>query len=319
MPTMNHSRTRRKFVTQLSLGGTALAIAPALLRATSLPPADAGPFRIPGLLPVTLTEDCFDLAFVLPELSTLTKTALAGDIDLKIPGNKGRLAPSLRLKMEVLPEVLQKIKEPTKEAKSIQADKLSFLLGILTNNALRDQLQPVYEQYADKTQELSMYQDTYLLQTLAGPGAARVKYEDLNQLLKVLLPRTITRVHTLIPDSQNGPDWIVRMGQWRKENNNLMEQYARIYTQPESDKEKKYVREVNLYDTNDAIIQLARKTQNGERVDEKDLSQQMKVALNGSGSRYAQALATGVHRIRTVDRFLRESIDASALVTTLKG
>ena len=315
---MNHSRNRRKFLTQLSLSGSALVLASPLLRAASLHAASPASAYPRGLLPVALTEDCFDLAFVMPELSTRTKAALAGDIDLKIPGNKGRLAPSLRLKMKALPEVLNKIKKPAKEAKSIQTDKLSFLLGILANNALRDQLQPVYEQYPDETQELSIYQDTYLLRTLAGPSAAWVKYEDLNQLLKVLLPRTITRVHTLIPDSQNGPDWVVRMGQWRKDNHALMEQYARIYTQPESAKEKQYVREVNLYDANDAIIQLARKTQNGERVDIKELNQQIEAARSGSGSRYARALATGVHRIRTVDQFLRESIDASALVTELK-
>ena len=86
--------------------------------------------------------------------------------------------------------------------------------------------------------EMSIYQDTYLLKTLAGTKAAQVAYEDLNQLLKVMLPRAITRVHTLIPDSQNGPEWVVRMGQWRKENNDLMEQYARIYTQPDPAKVK---------------------------------------------------------------------------------
>jgi hypothetical protein len=53
-------------------------------------------------------------------------------------------------------------------------------------------------------------------------------------------------------------------------------------------------------------------------VDEKELNQQIEVAWRGSGSRYARALATGVHYIRTVDRFLQESIDASALVTELK-
>ena len=294
-------------------------MAPALLRAASLQAANVGPFQLRGLLPVALVEDCFDLAFVLPELSTLTKTALAGDIDLKIPGNKGRLAPSLALKMEVLPDVLKKIKAPTEEAKSMQADKLSFLLGILTNNALRDRLQPVYEQYADDARELSIYQDTYLLRTLAGPSAASVKYEDLDQLLKVMLPRAITRVHTLIPDSQDGPEWVVRMGQWRKENHDLMEQYARIYTQPDSEKEKKYVRDTNFYEANDPIIQLARKTQNGERVDEKELNQHVDEALGGAGSRYARALATGIHRVRTVDEFLRETIDEPTFLTALKG
>ncbi len=294
-------------------------LAPALLRAASLQAANAAPFQLRGLLPVALVEDCFDLAFVLPELSTLTKTALAGDIDLKIPGNKGRLAPSLTLKMEVLPDVLRKIKKPAEEAKSMQADKLSFLLGILTNNALRDQLQPVYEQYADSVQELSIYQDTALLRALAGPTATSVKYEDLDQLLKVMLPRAITRVHTLIPDSQDGPEWVVRMGQWRQENHDLMEQYARIYTQPNSEKEKKYVQDTNLYDANDPIIQLARKTQNGERVDEDELERYVNEALGGTGNRYAQALATGIHRIRTVDKFLQGTIDDPAFLTALKG
>lgn len=316
---MNHSENRRKFLIQLSLGGSALVLAPALLRAASLQTTNAAFAHLRGLLPVALVEDCFDLAFVLPELSTLTKTALAGDIDLKIPGNKGRLAPSLTLKMEALPEVLKKIKEPAEEAKSIQADKLSFLLGILTNNALLDQLLPIYQQHPNDLREMSIYQDTYLLKTLAGDDATQVKYEDLNQLLKVLLPRAITRVHTLIPDTQNGPNWVVRMGKWRKENNDLMEQYARIYTQPESAKEKKYVRDVNLYDARDPIIQLARKTQNGERVDEEALNRCTDEARGGAGSRYAQALATGIHRIRTVDQFLQVGIDDSALVTALKG
>ena len=316
---MNHTQDRRRFLTQLSLSGTALTVAPALLRAASLPPSSAGPFRVRGLLPVALTEDCFDLAFVMPELSDLTKTALAGDIDLKIPGNKGRLAPSLRLKMEALPDVLKKIKEPVQEAKSIQADKLSFLLGILSNNALRDQLHPVYEQYPNDAQELSIYQDTYLLKTLAGNNASPVKYDDLNQLLKVMLPRAITRVHTLIPDSQNGEAWVVRMGEWRKENNDLMEQYARIYTQPDPAKVKQYVRDANFYAVDDALIQLARKTQNGKRVEAKGLNREVEKAMNGSGSRYAQALATSVHRVRTVDKFLRGTIDESALVNALKA
>ena len=90
---MNHSRNRRDFLTQLSLSGSALVLAPTLLRAASLHAVNPASAHLRGLLPVALVEDCFDLAFVLPELSTLTKTALAGDIDLKIPGNKGRLAP----------------------------------------------------------------------------------------------------------------------------------------------------------------------------------------------------------------------------------
>ena len=315
---MTHSGTRRKFFTQLSLGGSALVMAPTLLRAASLHPTNANSFVLRGLLPVALVEDCFDLAFVLPDLSNLTKMALAGDIDLKIPGNKGRLAPSLLLKMETLPDVLKKIKEPAEEAKSIQADKLSFLLGILVNNALHDQLQPVYQQYPNDTEELSIYQDTYLLRTLAGTEAVRIKYEDLNQLLNVLLPRTVTRVHTLIP-GEDGPDWVVRMGRWRKENQERMEQYARIYTQPDPAKEKKYVRDARLFAADDPIIQLARKTQNGERVEAKELNRSTETAMGGQGSRYCRAVATGIHRIRTVDKFLRETIDEPALLTALKA
>ena len=43
-----------------------------------------------------------------------------------------------------------------------------------------------------------------------------------------------------------------------------------------------------------------------------------KWAWVAQGSRYAQALATGIHRIRMVDKFLRGTIDDAAFVTTLK-
>ena len=70
------------------------------------------------------------------------------------------------------------------------------------------------------------------------------------------LPRMITRVHILEPDLDDGAGWVVRMTQWRKENEELMEKYAQVYTRPDKDKRKKYVYDIDFYDDSDKIFDL---------------------------------------------------------------
>lgn len=312
---MNKMTTRRRFFQQLSLGGSALALAPAWLSAAPYSfYSDHTSFPL-GMMPVAVVEDCFDLAFTLPGLSNQSKIALAGDIDLKIPGNKGRIALAINPSEESVLAVLEKIKAASVNEKSA-ADKYSFLLGILANHTLSQHWQPIYQQYPDHWEELSMYQDTYFLRSFAGNQATQVKEEDLNRLLNVLLPRTITRVHTLIPDSEQGPEWIIKMSQWRKANLERTKKYARIYTQPDPAKEKKYVIDTNFYRADDRIIQCCRKTQQGERVTESELNQALNTA--NQGSLYAQVLAQGVQRIQWVDKFLRDATDGHQLLSELK-
>lgn len=313
---MNHARSRRTFIKQILKGGSTLMFGPSILGSAILNISDLNQLKPAGILPVAAVEDSFDLSFTLKGLGNLTKIALAGDINLKIPGNKGRLAPSLEIGNKSLVAVLEKIKQAYQADKVPNFDKLSLILGVLCNNTLSQQLMPIYQENEDNLEELVIYQDTYLLRAIAGKNADWVQREYLEKMLKELLPRTITRVHTLIPDSDKSMEWIVKMGKWRKENFQLMEKYARIYTQPNPKKEEEYIHELNFYNPSDLMIKNCRKIQKGENVSEREIKGGIEDALK-EGSLYARVLASGVTRIELVDSYLQGKVDDKKLIQSL--
>jgi len=263
-------------------------------------------------MPVALVEDCFDVVFTLSGTSNLTKIAIAGDIDLKIPGNKGRLASSLTMESTALLQVLQNMKQ----ASGPDADKLSMLYGILCNNILAAMMKPVYDKHASELEELMIYHDSFMLRSLARDEADKVQRAYLEKMLKELLPRTVTRVHTLIPDTQDSMDWVVKMTSWRKKNFELMEKYANIYTNPDQNKLQKFVYADNLYNPDDPLIHSARNIQQGMLVEDKKLNQLL-ASENSNNSLYCRALSAGIKCIIKVDDYLQDKTNDQNLIQLL--
>lgn len=313
---MTCPETRRTFFKKMAIGGAAMLFAPSFIHYTNAQQTNGNMLGLPGLLPVAVVEDCFDLAFAFPGMSNSCKIALAGDIDLKNPGNKGKLAHPLMLKQPDLIYALEKIKGALSNPQNNTYDKLSFLLGILCNNAIRDQMKPVYEKYAGELKALSIYQDVFLLKMLSGDEVNKVKGEDLSPLLKTLQSRAIVRVHTLIPDSRNGPGWVVNMSQWRRDNQLLKEKYVQVYTQPDPSLEDRYINDINFYNPQDSIIQYCRQTQNGEKLVGKQIKESVD-AFSDKGSLYAKAVANGVRNILLVNEFLTSRIDKRTFLSEI--
>ena len=139
---------------------------------------------------------------------------------------------------------------------------------------------------------MGVYQDMFVLKQLAEKSATQ-SIEDIEDLFLQMNPRMITRIHTLIPDFDDGENWTIRITDWRDELKLLIERYARAYVQPESDKMDRYVHQLEFYDPDDAVIKAAR---NHRRI---NLS-----TMAASKSLYAQALVRGVEGLVQGSKYL---------------
>ena len=187
--------------------------------------------------------------------------------------------------------------------------KLAFVLGWLGYHSAHQHFGDAYGQTeSGLPEEKGIYYDAILLRELSAGSQKTVKAEELESLFLQMMPRILTRFHTLIPDYDDVEGWIMRMADWRVNMENYFSQLARAYASPDAGKMKKYAN--TFYNPKDPVIQMAQSENAKKNVEGA-------VQAAKSQSRYAQAVAETYQYFQTVNNFMEGDLDISALRKSL--
>lgn len=211
--------------------------------------------------------------------------------------------------------------------------RLAFVLGWLSHRAADRQMKPVFRE-ADAGSKLSptdcsIYHDTFLfrevymrqadnpfhpaafqpeLEGLAASAAIRTK--DFEAFFKALLQRSLLELHTFNPDKGDIEGWLDRLFSLQQDFYIRIERYAEAIWQPDAEKVKRYITDIDFYDANEPIIAVARALALNGTVTGDQVSSALQVQPH---SHYAQALTLSCRYIMAASEFFIGRIDEKEL------
>lgn len=312
---MKNNINRRSFFKQSALGSAGVILGGSVLNAKDMFAAVRSDLKsgVGGLVPVSIIEDANLLVLRMNVFEGDSELALASDLHNRpaAPGNKGRLAALLPLQDRKLMELLKIIRQK-KDLKN-RVEKIAIANGWICNNATYKYLKPVYgnDPSPERIMDVQAYQDAQLLIELSDMQVTSdVKEAYLAALFNEMLPRTLTRVHTLIP-AKDGHDWVNRMTDWRVANKTYLDRLAEIMVNPELSKKQEYVSGPDFYSSSDALLAYCRNLQHAKNVKVDKIKDGL--VQSSEGSLYARALAESTNNIIAANDFLNGNISGSEL------
>mgnify|MGYP006286359251 CR=1 FL=1 len=305
---------RRRFIINTSLGSSAFMFFPSLLRGVSL---YSGSFSkrngtIWGLTPISVIDNACLIAFRSGKLSRASQQSVTTDIHLRdTPGNKGRLAVVLPPLDKKLSELLRKVKEGHKIKHP--AEKRAIAFGWIAVNAVEKQINEAMKDLSpEEFRSARMHQDALLIQSFSEAEDSKGGRPDPRQvenLLNTMQVRTITRSHTLKPDSDDGIGWVNRISRWRRENNALMKEYAEAIVNPDASRAGE-----DFLSNEDPLVIMANALQRGDHVTDREIKE---LGDQPAVSMYGKALFFAVEHILLTDRYFRDVVSLSELEPVL--
>jgi hypothetical protein len=193
------------------------------------------------------------------------------------------------------------------EDKDAIGPKLGFVIGWLTHRAADRQMKPIFRAVkpanAQKPTECSVYHDAFVFHEVFADGtespyhpaalggeealAPGFDTDALKTVVQVLVQQALIEMHTFNPDRDHIETWLEKLHAQMQRFYVDVDRYAEALANPDPDKVRRYITEVNFYDAEDAIIAAARAAQRGEDVG----AEQIRAAATAEAhSHYAQAL-----------------------------
>jgi hypothetical protein len=306
---------RRKFIQNSTITSAGMFLLPSMIQASSMfqRTPDGMSITMIGLTPISIIDGACMLAFRSGALSVASQEVITSDIHLRgTPGNKGRLAV-------LMPPMNKKILELVKTLKSGKntkyfKEKRAIAFGWVAVNAVERHINTRLEgKTEDEIIAIRMHQDAMVIHGLSKPehDTQAASERDMENLLNSILVRTITRVHTLKPDSDDGIGWVNRMSAWRKQNVETMQALAKAIVKPNILKAGK-----DFYEGTDKIIAYAIALQKGKLVKSNEIMsiQQEKMP----DSLYGKALTEATRNILGIDQFLDNKMNLDEVEALLK-
>ena len=277
-----------------------------------------------------VTDDCARLAIHSPSVCSAFKECLGKHLGL------ARLAGVTRSGDRFTTKLLAKYRDawPKRTEGSALAQKLAFVLGWLCHRAADRQMKPIFHatdpNCPESPTDCSVYHDVFLLREVyAGstrepyspatveprmeslPGARLIGVEAVEELFRAMWQRALIGLHTFIPDQDDIEGWLERLFAKRQEFYVDLRRYAEAFAEPDPEKMKRFVYDVNFYDASDPIIRLARSLQEGSGSEGINLDEAVVAAE--SQSEYAQALRKGYLYIQAASEYFERHIGEEAL------
>lgn len=300
---------RRKFIQNSVLGSAGLFLAPTLATAGSVftSAGEGGNLFMSGLTPVSIIDNACMLAFRSGELSPSSQKVVTTDIHLRnTPGNKGRLAVVMPPFDNKLIDLVKTVKNQANTRFIMEKRVIAF--GWAAVNAVQNHINRSLENKdSDELMRIRMHQDALVIQGFSLPeyDITKASPEDMEDMLNSVLVRTITRSHTLKPDSDDGIGWVNRMAAWRRENTASMKQFANAIVSPDIS-----IAGSSFYDRKDELISAANKLQKAQDVKAAEI---MDFIGKGAASNYGKALTEATENIFAIDAFLEGKLSESEL------
>jgi hypothetical protein len=223
---------------------------------------------------------------------------------------------------------------PEKGDEPLTQHKLAFVLGWMGHRAADRQMKPVFRS-ADpdcprKPTDCSVYHDAFVLREVYGggsgdpyspfvvarqpsghPAAGAVPVEALEDLFGVIWQRAMIRMHTFSPDNDNVEVWLERLFEERGRLYVDIHRYTEALLEPDPDKVRRFIEDVDFYDADDAIIRIARGLQRGEDVKGGAIGDA--VAASARQSHYAQAVGKAMGYLQAASDYFERKLDEDTL------
>lgn len=271
-----------------------------------------------------VTDDCARLAIYSPTICAPFKEVLSRHLEI------ARLGGVTRSGGNFVISLLGRYRElwSATDADDLLRQKLAFVLGWLCHRAADLQMKPIFravdgECTLDPT-DCSVYHDVFLFRTVYAsgqgepyaPGILSLDAGGLEDVLRSLWQRALVGMHTFIPDQQDIEGWLERLFKTRQEFYVNLERYAEAFADPDPDKVRRFLDEVNFYQERDPLIRLARSIQAGNPETGIDLAAAVDAAA--SQSQYAQALRRGYLYLQAASDYFTGQLDKAALADALE-
>jgi hypothetical protein len=172
--------------------------------------------------------------------------------------------------------------------------------------------------------DCSVYHDVFLFREVYGggqeepyaPGILSLDGGDLEDVLRSLWQRALIGLHTFIPDQEDVEGWLERLFALRQRFYVDVRRYAEAFSDPDPDKVRRFIEEVNFYSGQDPLVRLARSLQAG--VPDTSIVLQDAVDEAETQSEYAQALRRGYLYLEAASGFFEGTIDEAAFRDALE-
>ena len=274
-------------------------------------------------------DDCFRLALASGKLCPAFVETMRGLWDF------ARLGSGTRAGDRHSVQLLTSFRErwPERRPEERLEPKLAFVLGWLCHRAADRQMKPVFRQAEpDRTQkpsECSVYHEAFLFREIfcrdperlytaatletdlgALPAAKILDTAAVREVFHTLMQQALIEIHTFSPDEDNIETWLDGLFGLQQDFYVDVERYAAAVAQPDPDKVRRFISEVNFYDREEPIILTARALQRGET-----LASEAVCAAIGAGaqSHYAQALKMGCGYVLAASDFFEGRLSADEL------
>jgi len=302
-------QNRRDFIKNMAASAAGITLLNFIdLRASNLDAA--ADVSLGGLAPYAVLDDCAQIAANSGLVDDRVASLMLADMNNNIPANVSRFGAMVQVDKAIVDTSMEKHSqalktletsapsEETEDRLETTQRKLALLLGWYMAAGVREVLAPLYQpdaRMADRQpSEMSIYHDMEVLRQIAGtPQRTAVPAAEVESLFNGMLPRMIGRTHTLTPDYEDGMDWTVRVSHWRDDTMQLMQEYADAYAKPHPEKVQRFIKDINFYDADEAMLQLADKARRGESIE----TGAVKTAMQNAKSVYGRAVALGVENL----------------------
>lgn len=269
-----------------------------------------------------ICDDCLRLMSQTEEICDAFKQVSENHLDI------ARLGAVTRSTDRFNPALLNRLREgwDNRQPEDNLEPKLAYSLGALCHRAADRTMKPVFVQAApEDTQspkDVSIYHDVFLFREVYKEGVEKPYSPAMfgmkthfEEYFRVLFQRALLQLHTFIPDLTDAEAWLDKLFAFRQRFYVDIARYASVYYHPEPEKTRRYIMEVNFYDENDDLIQLARAIQEGDTFGEDAVRKAFEAGKNES--KYAQALVLGLRYLTAANSFYTSAMKLDELKSAL--
>lgn len=268
------------------------------------------------LSPFFLLEKAASLAVGSDFIGTDIQYVLHQDVDHLRPGNAFYMGIGMPFEKNQMIDALVKLKGKTAQGnvKGEEAQRLSVLMGGIAYRSLMAELGKAdkdYSQIGVSDAEKCLYHDATLVTTFLSKGKAMSSKNaaDMASLFREMVPRTLIRFHTIMPDEEMGPDWVLRMQEWRERTDDYYDRLAMAIAAPEKEKYEKIINSPGFMKEPESILNRVATFNRIPWINKEEASQLREQASSIAG----KALASSYNAIIAINDYWQNSMDETQL------
>ncbi len=212
--------------------------------------------------------------------------------------------------------------------------KLAFVLGWLSHRAADRQMKPIWRGSDFPTDqsptECSVYHEAFMFREYYSDNKKmnrailgedlldnclledKKQVEKVIELFRAILKRVLIEMHTFIPPYEGEiEEYLERLFESQQEfKEDLMDRYAKAIVDPDPEKAKKYVRDINFFSYNDGIIDLVKKLREGKQIEQDEFKNKVR---NKPKSHYGKTLYISYNYLHKASEFFNSRINMKEL------